>query len=277
MYNITITSPDGTRKLFTTQKYESAIRYAKEQSENGSEVNVVRSTDKLLCWSSADSAGLKSYMEYSTEQWLNLEKGARETSNKPSIYFDIDGVLGYFYADARGLIYPDEVLDPQTHYFRSIAPHDFMVALAKKLTEQGYDVCVISAADNNTIRDKYEWLQEHCPFIKDENIFFCPLGADKSHFVKDNASISILIDDFSKNLEQWQGIPVKAINSINSLDEDKVCINAHLAEIDDSYWDSIMQSSIDNISQLILATAREKMQSEKTSRFSKREYTTSGR
>lgn len=253
MYNITVTTPDGTGKAFVAQKYESAIHYAKEQAENGFDVTVTRSTDKHLCWSSGDSDGLKTYMEYSSERWLNLEKGSGTVSDKPSIYFDIDGVLGYFYADARGLVYPDEVLDPKTHYFRSIAPHEFMVALAEKLTEQGYDVCVISAADNNTIRDKYEWLQEFCPFIKDNNIFFCPLGAEKSNFVKGNADISILIDDFSKNLEQWKGIPVKAINSINSIDNDKVCINAHLAEIDDSYWDSTMSSAISSIAQLISA------------------------
>jgi 5'(3')-deoxyribonucleotidase len=253
MYNITVTAPDGKGKIYEAQRYEAAIKYAKEQSESGAEVNIFRSTDNLLCWSSSDSAGLKAYMEYSSEQWLNLEKGRGAAADKPSVYFDIDGVLGYFYADARGLVYPDEVLDPKTHYFRTIAPHEFMVALAEKLTEQGLDVCVISAADNNTIRDKYEWLQEYCPFIKDENIFFCPLGADKSDFVKNNASISILIDDFSKNLEQWKGTPVKAINSINSIDNDKVCINAHLAEIDDSYWDSIMNSSIESITQLISA------------------------
>jgi 5'(3')-deoxyribonucleotidase len=251
MYNISVISPEGIKKTFAAQKYESALRYAKEQSESGMKTAVIRSTDRQLCWSSDDSVALKAYMEYSTEQWLNLEKGNIPASDKPSIYFDIDGVLGFFYPDARGLIYPDEVLDPQIHYFRTIAPHDFVVALAKELTEQGYDVCVISAADKDTIRDKYDWLQEHCPFIKDENIFFCPIGADKSHFVKDNASISVLIDDYSKNLDQWKGIPVKAINSINSIDSDKVCINAHLAEVDDSYWDSIMQSSLDSISQII--------------------------
>lgn len=257
MYNITVTAQNGTEKVYGAQKYESAIRYAKEQVENGFDVAVIRSTDEHLCWSSKDSDGLKSYMEYSSEQWLNLEKGSGTVSDKPSVYFDIDGVLGYFYADARGLVYPDEVLDPKIHYFRSIAPHEFMVALAEKLTEQGFDVCVISAADNNTIRDKYEWLQEFCPFIKDDNIFFCPLGADKSDFVKGNADISILIDDFSKNLEQWKGIPVKAINSINSIDSDKVCINAHLAEIDDSYWDGTMSSAIGSIAQLISAKERE--------------------
>lgn len=273
MYNITVTAPDGTEKVFGAQKYENAIRYAKEQTESGYDVAVIRSTDKHLCWSSTDSDSLKVYMEYSSEQWLNLEKGSGAASDKPSVYFDIDGVLGYFYADARGLVYPDEVLDPQTHYFRTIAPHEFLVALAEKLTEQGYDVCVISAADNNTIRDKYEWLQEFCPFIRDENIFFCPLGAEKSDFVKGNADISVLIDDFSKNLEQWKGIPVKAINSINSIDCDKVCINAHLAEIDDSYWDSTMRSAIDSIAQLISVKERETPQTEKSNQRLKEQPT----
>ena len=266
MYNISVTSPEGERKYYSSQKYENAVRYANEQSQGGMQVDIIRSTDKLLCWSSADHATLKQYMEYSTEQWLNLEQGHTPACDKPSIYFDIDGVLGYFYPDARGLIYPDEVLDPKIHYFRTIAPHDFVVALARELTERGHDVCVISAADKNTIRDKYEWLQEHCPFIKDENIFFCPLGADKSRFVKDNASISILIDDFTKNLEQWKGTPVKAINSINSVDNDKFCINAHLAEVDDSYWDGIMQSALDSLSKMVIENERKTVTKEKAER-----------
>ena len=36
--------------------------------------------------------------------------------------------------------------------------------------------------------------------------------------MKGNAEYSILIDDYKENLKQWKGIPVKAINTINSPD-----------------------------------------------------------
>lgn len=78
---------------------------------------------------------------------------------------------------------------------------------------------MISSADIRTVEDKYEWIKEYTPFIKDDNIFFCPLGADKTRFIKNNAASSVLIDDYNPNLDMWQqsgGICVKAVNSINS-------------------------------------------------------------
>lgn len=93
-----------------------------------------------------------------------------------------------------------------------------MILLAKELSKTE-DVCILSSAALSTIKDKYEWIKQWMPYIKDENIFFCPLGADKTKFVKDNADISMLIDDYNPNLKSWEkagGIPVKAVNSINS-------------------------------------------------------------
>ena len=43
-------------------------------------------------------------------------------------------------------------------------------------------------------------------------------GFYRIDFVKGNAEYSILIDDYKENLKQWKGIPVKAINTINSPD-----------------------------------------------------------
>lgn len=140
----------------------------------------------------------------------------KEDFNKPSVYFDIDGTLGKWYADGRGYSSIEEIIAPANHYFRNIDPHPFMIELAHTLQNEGHDVCIISAADKDTIEDKMEWIHNNLPFISDKNVFFSPIGADKADFVKGNAEISVLIDDYNVNLNNWEGQAVKAINTVNS-------------------------------------------------------------
>ena len=251
MYTVLYAYNGTEKQAFKADDFKQALIYAKVLSKSKHFVEIKRATDETVCWASTDSPSMSRYTEMNTEQWLNLTEGFIERSDLPSIYFDIDGTLGYWYQDARGMIYPAEVLDPRTHYFRNIEPHRFMIELAGNLADKGYDVCVISAADHNNIRDKVEWLHEHCPFISDENIFFCPLGADKNRFVKGNAHISILIDDYSRNLHEWTGIPVKAINSINSVDSQMLCIDGYRAETDGRLWSSAMNAAMRDVSQLL--------------------------
>lgn len=126
-----------------------------------------------------------------------------------------------------------------------------MVELAETLYNNGYDVCIMSAADRDTIRDKWEWIDTHMPFIEKENICFCPIGADKTQFVKGNAEISVLIDDYPKNLDEWIGTPVKAINSVNSHQNRYYEIDGVQAENDFAKWDDIMAESVGTISMLV--------------------------
>ena len=164
-----------------------------------------------------------------------------EDKDKISIYFDIDGVLGRWYPDGKGLKYPEQILDPRYHYFRHIEPQPLAIQLAKDLVNKDYDVCIISAADSRTIPDKNEWIDEHLPFIDKKNIFFCPLGYDKTLYIKGNSKNSVLIDDFPKNLKDWDGIPVKALNDINSKDDNMESIYVGLSYEDKDQYDVINQ------------------------------------
>ena len=171
----------------------------------------------VIMWSSKDDKLLRErYLGYSPEQWIRQECGDIPKKNTPSIYFDIDGVLGKWYADARGYSSLEEIIDPVNHYFRDIEPHPFMIDLAHALQDNGEDVCIISSSDWGTTRDKWAWIDANLPFLPKENIFFCPLGANKTEFVKGNADKSILIDDYNVNLDEWTGKSIKAINTVNS-------------------------------------------------------------
>lgn len=252
MYTVTSVNDNYEGNTSEHETYKAAVDAARQTAAEGYDVKIERSSDNCICWSSDDSPILKRYEEYDNEQWINLTKGNGAKSDKPSIYFDIDGTLGMWYQDTRGMVYPDQVLNPHYHYFRNIEPHPFMIELASELNDRGYDVCIISSADKNTIRDKWEWLQEHCSFINEENIFFCPLGADKSEFIKGNAEISILVDDYKVNLEQWKGTPIKAINSINSVSKDMICIDGNKAETTHTaQWDKMMQAAVQTVSAIV--------------------------
>lgn len=213
--------------------FSTAIGFAERLlEERSTSDNIVVTTDRAIqniseqhpeldvIWSSHDSPVLRNrYLGLSNEQWTETEDHSfmfEVQSDKPSVYFDIDGTLGKWYADGRGYSSLEEIIDPANHYFRDIEPHEFMIQLAEELQNRGRDVCIISAADRDTIRDKMEWVHENMPFIKDENVFFSPIGTDKTKFIKDNAEISVLIDDYNKNLDVWKGQAVKAINTVNS-------------------------------------------------------------
>ena len=196
---------------------------------------IIDDRNGLVVWNSTDSPALQEYIKLDHEQWQSLQHGHHQKSEKPSVYFDIDGTLGKWYPDRRGMSV-EELLDPANHYFRNIEKNDMMINLAQYLSEQGVDVCIMSASYKDMIRDKWEWVQEHLPFIPEENICFSPVGADKSEFVKGNADISILIDDYNKNLEQWQGIAIKALNGINSHQE-------KFEEIDFTAWEQKLHNA----------------------------------
>lgn len=151
----------------------------------------------------------------------------------PSVYFDLDGTCAKWYKDGRGLIYPEQILDPRYHYYRNLEPHPFTIEMAKLLQGQGADVCIISAADISCVYDKIKWVEENMPFIKLENIFFCPIGADKTAYIKHNAEKSVLVDDYNKNLIEWQqagGFSAKLVNTVNSVSDKFFCIRCDLAE-----------------------------------------------
>lgn len=220
--------------------YTEAINVAKEEVKSGHEnVFVGDMRNDLTVWDSHDDPALRVYEEYSHDEWISLAEGHHAQSYKPSVYFDIDGTLGKWYSDGRGFAM-EELLDPANHYFRDIEPHEVMIDLAEQLHSKGVDVCIISAADKDTIRDKWDWIEEHLPFVPKENICFSPLGADKSEFVKGNSEISILIDDYNNNLEEWRGTAIKAINTVNS-HQDK------FAEIDFTRHEAMLESAKNNL------------------------------
>lgn len=215
-YTVLTEMVGGELSTVAIDDYKAAIEFAEANSSVlGMYTVVINNQNNHEVYKSTDDPALKAYNNKDYEGWSTVQHGHHEKSNGSSVYIDIDGVLAKWHEDMKGLTY-EQMLDPKNHYFRDLEAVQSLVMLAKGLQDRGFDVNIISAADKNTIRDKWNWLEENMPFIPKENICFCPIGADKNEFVKGNSRQSILIDDYNRNLDDWKGLAVKAINGVNS-------------------------------------------------------------
>lgn len=189
------------------------IQLDKNEAKESVDVRLIDELDRVIL---TNNAFLAEYInQFTSDDWKEKQFIERDASDKPSVYFDIDGTLGKWNANAT----MEEIFDTKNHYFAKVKPEPYVIDLAYQLYLDGVDVCIISAADKDTIPDKYDWIKKHLPFVEEENIFFAPLGADKTQFIKGNADISVLIDDYNPNLKAWReagGNAIKMLNGINS-------------------------------------------------------------
>lgn len=83
-------------------------------------------------------------------------------------------------------------------FFRTVPVMPGAIAAVKRLM-QHFDIYIVSAAMEfpQSLTEKYEWLQEHFPFISWRHIIFC---GDKSIVNTD-----YMIDDHVKNLDYCKG------------------------------------------------------------------------
>ena len=101
---------------------------------------------------------------------------------------------------------PEDVNDKWFEYinekgfFRDLPVIDGAVEAVKKLQEK-YEVYVVSAAMEfkNSLEDKFDWLNEHFPFISWKNIIFC---GEKI------VNVDVMIDDRIKNFIDFKGRPL---------------------------------------------------------------------
>lgn len=125
------------------------------------------------------------------------------------IYFDSDGVLAKWNDKASF----EEVCSPQ--YFLEREADPYIVELSKSLWLKGDTVGIITSVPNiHSITDKNKWFSKFVPFISKRNIVYVPYGEDKKNYI-DFPEKAVLVDDYTKNLNAWDGKAVKYYNGIN--------------------------------------------------------------
>jgi len=133
--------------------------------------------------------GVMADVETQFINWIEREKGIRLQVE------DLNGNNEKIDLPVRSLI-RKFVYTPG--FFRTLPLMPGAVEAVQTLMEE-FEVYIVSAAMEfpQSLKEKYEWLQEHFPFIGWENIVFC---GDKSIINTD-----YMIDDHCRNLDACKG------------------------------------------------------------------------
>lgn len=137
-----------------------------------------------------------------------------------TIFFDIDGTLARFHDTEHNYI---EAMWQQGFY-KNLEPFENIVEavnyLSKRSEKYGIKIAVMSAyldTDPPFVqKEKMEWIHQYLPNVND--IRLVPAGSDKSEFIHNNETEAWLVDDYNKNLIEWekQGFhSIKFVNDVN--------------------------------------------------------------
>ena len=138
--------------------------------------------------------------------------------NRERIFVDMDGVLAKFnHVQSEEELY-------EKGYFAQLEPLPTVVDGMKQYIKEhpDKDIYILSAYLTESpyaLQEKNEWLDRYLPEIQSDHRIFCPCGKQKANYIIGGIKeTDILIDDYTKNLEQWKqqgGIGVKLLNGIN--------------------------------------------------------------
>lgn len=135
------------------------------------------------------------------------------------LYVDMDGTLARFHDADKTFI---EAMWQQDFYI-GLKPFQSLVGGLQLFMERNKDieVHILSALLDThppfVESEKRQWLYENLPEIEDARMIFTKAGDDKSAYLNINED-SFLLDDYNKNLSDWQnsgGTAIKFHNDIN--------------------------------------------------------------
>lgn len=141
---------------------------------------------------------------------------------------DMDDTLAHFNKEEKAL----ERFSSEKSFFSNLKPTKLLLYIQIAIITKVIDinnVYIVSASPNEQAdKDKQEWLDKYLKALPKENITFTRLGQNKAdHFMNkyhlDNKDLSnyILIDDYTKNLIEWQKLGGKVLKYINEYNNTK--------------------------------------------------------
>lgn len=135
------------------------------------------------------------------------------------LFLDLDGTLAKFNSKKNAL----QRFDNEKGFFASLKPYKYIEEINKIATSGNVEVYIISATPNEQADlDKMTWIKTYLKDIKQENICFCRLNENKAKVINNKLNITIdkecvLLDDYTKNLIEWNnlnGIGIKRLTSL---------------------------------------------------------------
>lgn len=131
---------------------------------------------------------------------------------KQRIFIDMDGTLAVWQREKS----MEEVCSPG--YFLDLRPIDNMIFAAKKLLrDETKEIYVLSHVLSSRAEDeKNKWLDTYLPEIDRKHRIFVPCEQKKEDNLPGGKRCKdVLLDDYTKNLKEWNGIGIKVLNGIN--------------------------------------------------------------
>ena len=137
---------------------------------------------------------------------------------------DMDDTIAHFNKEKKAL----ERFSSEKSFFSNLKPTKLLLHIQIAITTKVIDInniYIVSASPNEQAdKDKLKWLYKHIPNINKDNILFTRLGQNKGNIFIDTYKINdlskyTLIDDYTKNLVEWQklgGNVIKYINEYNN-------------------------------------------------------------
>lgn len=131
------------------------------------------------------------------------------------IFLDLDGTLARF--NVRNAL---TRFDNEIGFFAKLLAYKNIEEI-NEMAKIG-NVYIISASPNKQAdQDKMQWINKYLPSMPLKNIVFCRIGENKAEIIKEKVGVdikgNILLDDYTKNLEQWEsagGVGIKRLTSV---------------------------------------------------------------
>lgn len=132
------------------------------------------------------------------------------------IFLDLDGTVARF--NVKNAL---ERFDKEIGFFANLKAYKGIEEI-NELAKNG-QIYIISASPNEQAdKDKMTWIKQYLPNVKIENITLCRLGENKAKIIESKYKMRIkknciLLDDYSKNLVEWEsvgGVGIKRLTSV---------------------------------------------------------------
>jgi len=154
------------------------------------------------------------------------------------LFLDLDGTLARFNVPNALNRFEKEI-----GFFLRLKPYKGVGAIDRLAMKES--VYVISASPNLSADiDKMKWVQKYLPNIPYHNIVICRVGENKASVIKRKLGFEItkecfLLDDYTKNLIEWEKAGGKGIKRITSV-----------ADNSTKKWKGLELADLDKITEL---------------------------